>query len=191
MINGHAVTKHDHQQIHHQHQALSVSEPRRTMSNSILSAQAVSANGLHTNGAATVTPLPVGLGARSAVVMERKVAHHAPRRSEAPMFLDTAHTVLPIEFQGKEIMLEAHAYEDESVSYQAMALVHRQEGAKPRRAARARPLRLRDRRHLPFAALRLLPAAAEGAGAGRPPAHTASSSICRITRAAASASSTR
>lgn len=46
------------------------------------------------------------------------------------MFLDTARTVLPIEFQGKEVMLEAHAYEDESVSYQAMALVHRQDGAK-------------------------------------------------------------
>ena len=45
------------------------------------------------------------------------------------MFLDTAHTVLPIEFQGREVMLEAHAYEDDSVSYQAMALVHRQEGA--------------------------------------------------------------
>ena len=46
------------------------------------------------------------------------------------MFLDTAHTVLPIEFNGKEVMLEAHAYEDDSVSYQAMALVHRKEGAK-------------------------------------------------------------
>lgn len=45
------------------------------------------------------------------------------------MFLDTARTVLPIEFQGKEVMLEAHAYEDDSVSYQAMALVHREEGA--------------------------------------------------------------
>lgn len=100
------------------------------MSNSMLSAQAASANGLHTNGAATITPLPVGLGARSAVVMERRNAHHAPRRSEAPMFSDTARTVLPIEFQGKEIILEAHAYEDESVSYQAMALVHREEGAK-------------------------------------------------------------
>lgn len=99
------------------------------MSNSSLSAQAVSANGLHSNGVASVTPLPVGLGARTAVVMERKVAHHAPRRSEAPMFLETAHTVLPIEFQGKEIVLEAHAYEDDSVSYQAMALVHRQDNA--------------------------------------------------------------
>jgi GTP cyclohydrolase II len=46
------------------------------------------------------------------------------------MFVDTAHTVLPIEFEGKEVMLEAHAYEDESVSYQAMALVHRREGAR-------------------------------------------------------------
>lgn len=99
------------------------------MSNSMLSAQPVSANGLHANTTATVTPLPVGLGARSAVVMERKVAHHVPRRSEAPMFVDTARTVLPIEFQGKEIILEAHAYEDESVSYQAMALVHRQDDA--------------------------------------------------------------
>lgn len=43
------------------------------------------------------------------------------------MFVDTARTVLPIEFQGKELILEAHAYEDESVSYQAMALVHRTE----------------------------------------------------------------
>lgn len=50
------------------------------------------------------------------------------------MFVDTARTVLPIEFQGREIILEAHAYEDESVSYQAMALVHRSDevsGAAP------------------------------------------------------------
>ena len=46
------------------------------------------------------------------------------------MFSDTARTVLPIEFQGKEVILEAHAYEDESVSYQAMALVHRQDNGK-------------------------------------------------------------
>ena len=45
------------------------------------------------------------------------------------MFLDTAHTVLPIEFQGREVLLEAHAYEDESVSYQAMALVHKTDNA--------------------------------------------------------------
>lgn len=100
------------------------------MANSILAAQAVSATGMPLNGSATVTQLPVSLGARSAVVMERKVAHHVPRRSEAPMFVDVARTVLPVEFQGKEVILEAHAYEDESVSYQAMALVHRQEGDK-------------------------------------------------------------
>jgi GTP cyclohydrolase II/3,4-dihydroxy 2-butanone 4-phosphate synthase/GTP cyclohydrolase II len=98
------------------------------MSNSIHAAQAVSPNGIYSNGAATVTPLPVGIGARTAVVMERRSVTPAPRRSEAPMFVDTAHTVLPIEFQGKEVILEAHAYEDESVSYQAMAVVHRQEG---------------------------------------------------------------
>lgn len=46
------------------------------------------------------------------------------------MFQDTARTVLPIEFQGKEIELEAHAYEDETASYQAMALVHRIENGK-------------------------------------------------------------
>ncbi len=41
------------------------------------------------------------------------------------MFRDIARTTLPIEFQGEEIELEAHAYEDDTVSYQAMALVHR------------------------------------------------------------------
>jgi GTP cyclohydrolase II/3,4-dihydroxy 2-butanone 4-phosphate synthase/GTP cyclohydrolase II len=49
-----------------------------------------------------------------------------------PMFLETAHTMLPVEFQGREVMLEAHAYEDDSVSYQAMAVVHRvKNGADP------------------------------------------------------------
>ena len=46
------------------------------------------------------------------------------------MFQDAARTILPIEFQGKEIELEAHAYEDETASYQAMALVHRIENGK-------------------------------------------------------------
>lgn len=41
------------------------------------------------------------------------------------MFLDVARTTLPIEFQGREVTLEAHAYEDETASYQAMAVVHR------------------------------------------------------------------
>jgi GTP cyclohydrolase II/3,4-dihydroxy 2-butanone 4-phosphate synthase/GTP cyclohydrolase II len=46
------------------------------------------------------------------------------------MFQDTARTVLPIEFQGREVQLQAHAYEDETASYQAMALVHRIENGK-------------------------------------------------------------
>jgi GTP cyclohydrolase II len=46
-------------------------------------------------------------------------------KADAPMFLETAHTTMPIEFQGREVMMEAHAYEDESASYQAMAVVHR------------------------------------------------------------------
>jgi len=41
------------------------------------------------------------------------------------IFMDVARTTLPIEFHGKEVLLEAHAYEDDSISYQAMALVHR------------------------------------------------------------------
>ncbi|MGI9524660.1 MAG: GTP cyclohydrolase II [Hyphomicrobiaceae bacterium] len=44
---------------------------------------------------------------------------------QSEMFRDIARTNLPIEFQGREVVLEAHAYEDETVSYQAMALVHR------------------------------------------------------------------
>lgn len=47
---------------------------------------------------------------------------------ETAMFLETAHTTLPIEFRGREVELEAHAYEDESASYQAMAVVHRTAG---------------------------------------------------------------
>jgi len=58
--------------------------------------------GVHVNGQ------PVGRGDR-----------------QSPMFSDTAHTVLPVEFQGREVLFDAHAYEDDSASYQAMALVHR------------------------------------------------------------------
>ena len=45
--------------------------------------------------------------------------------AKEPMFQDVARTTLPIEFNGEEVILEAHAYEDDSASYQAMALVHR------------------------------------------------------------------
>ena len=45
--------------------------------------------------------------------------------SDTEMFRDIARTTLPIELDGEEIEMEAHAYEDDTVSYQAMALVHR------------------------------------------------------------------
>ena len=48
-----------------------------------------------------------------------------PEGSKKDMFVDVARTTLPIEFEGREVKLEAHAYEDETSSYQAMALVHR------------------------------------------------------------------
>ncbi len=44
------------------------------------------------------------------------------------MFVDVARTTLPIEFQGREVKLEAHAYEDDTSSYQAMAVLHRRGG---------------------------------------------------------------
>ncbi|MSO65534.1 MAG: GTP cyclohydrolase II [Alphaproteobacteria bacterium] len=44
------------------------------------------------------------------------------------MFQDTASTALPIELNGREVLFEAHAYEDKSASYQAMALVYRKHG---------------------------------------------------------------
>ncbi len=46
-------------------------------------------------------------------------------RAEALMFRDRAQTVLPIEFKGQVVELEAHAFEDDTAAYQAMALVHR------------------------------------------------------------------
>jgi GTP cyclohydrolase II len=40
-------------------------------------------------------------------------------------------TILPIEFQGKELHLEARAYQGTDPTCQAMALIHRPKGAKP------------------------------------------------------------
>lgn len=100
------------------------------MSNPILSAHPATNGVLSRAGTATVTPLPVFNVSKSVALRARKVESPAVHRPESPMFLDTAHTVLPIEFQGREVLLEAHAYEDESVSYQAMALVHRDEANK-------------------------------------------------------------
>lgn len=45
------------------------------------------------------------------------------------MFDEIAQTILPVEFRGSEVRFEAHAFEDGSSSYQAMALVHRGPGA--------------------------------------------------------------
>jgi GTP cyclohydrolase II len=50
--------------------------------------------------------------------------------AKAPMFLDRADTILPMEYRGTEVLMEAHAYEDDSASYQAMALVYRKLGLK-------------------------------------------------------------
>lgn len=54
-----------------------------------------------------------------------------PEDTTTDMFVDVARTTLPIEFQGREVKLEAHAYEDETTSYQAMAVVHRKAKTPP------------------------------------------------------------
>jgi len=100
------------------------------MSNPQLSAIPVTNGALPLGTARNVTTLPLANGAKAVALRARKAETSSATRPETPMFLDTAHTVLPIEFQGKELVLEAHAYEDESVSYQAMALVHRTEAGK-------------------------------------------------------------
>jgi GTP cyclohydrolase II len=53
------------------------------------------------------------------------VGSKQPKGNNRDMFVDIARTTLPIEFEGREVKLEAHAYEDETSSYQAMAVVHR------------------------------------------------------------------
>ena len=47
----------------------------------------------------------------------------------ADMFDEIARTVLPVEFRGEEVVFDAYAFEDDSSSYQAMALIHRGEKA--------------------------------------------------------------
>ena len=47
------------------------------------------------------------------------------QKAAAATFRDTARTILPVEYKGREILFEAHAYEDDSASYQALALVYR------------------------------------------------------------------
>lgn len=50
------------------------------------------------------------------------------RKPATAAFRDTARTILPVEYKGREISFEAHAYEDDSASYQALALIHRLPG---------------------------------------------------------------
>ncbi len=64
--------------------------------------------------------MPCGKPQTSAAVTEGE---------DRPVFDEIAKTVLPIEFRGSEVRFEAHAFEDDSSSYQAMALVHRGENA--------------------------------------------------------------
>src|SRR5690606_12276252 len=46
-------------------------------------------------------------------------------QGDTPSLRDRARTGLPVEYQGREVVFEAHAYEDDSASYQALALVYR------------------------------------------------------------------
>ncbi len=108
-----------------------VSEARQSMADNSGSAQAASAGASTLVAKPSVVPLNYGLGSDAAGALVRRVRQKAAHRSENPMFQDTAHTVLPIEFRGQELLLEAHAYEDDSVSYQAMALVHRDDDLQP------------------------------------------------------------
>jgi GTP cyclohydrolase II len=80
-------------------------------------------DGIATNAVATVAVAPARPGG---VIPSADLDDGAGTvGAEASMFQDVAQTVLPIEFQGREVHLEAHAYEDDTTSYQAMALVHR------------------------------------------------------------------
>lgn len=74
-----------------------------------------------------------GHGARAAVrgASEVKVPFlvgsmsNEDKKGNTALFEDMAKTTLPVEFRGQQVTFEAHAFEDDSSSYQAMALVHR------------------------------------------------------------------
>lgn len=53
----------------------------------------------------------------------------AGKKGNTTLFDDMAETRLPVEFRGRHYTFEAHAFEDDSTSYQAMALVHRTDKA--------------------------------------------------------------
>ncbi|MEM1307644.1 MAG: GTP cyclohydrolase II [Pseudomonadota bacterium] len=59
-----------------------------------------------------------------------------PKKGDASAFEDIAETTLPVEFNGQQVEFKAYGFEDDSSSFQAMALVHRTEAA----AADALPL---------------------------------------------------
>jgi len=100
------------------------------MSDPILSAESASAKARAAGGGGASRVSSIG---SSPGILARRWAgaeRYSALRPETQMFQDTARTMLPIEFQGREVQLEAHAYEDETASYQAMALVHRIENGK-------------------------------------------------------------
>jgi GTP cyclohydrolase II len=74
-----------------------------------------------------------GHGARAAVRRASEVKlpffvealSNERRKGNAALFEDMAYTTLPVDFRGQQVTFEAHAFEDDSSSYQAMALVHR------------------------------------------------------------------
>lgn len=91
------------------------------------------------NVKATVAANGFGHGARAAV--RRASGIKAPffvgtseteqEKGNTALFDDIAQTTLPIEFRGRQVTFEVHAFEDDSSSYQAMALVHRAPDCKP------------------------------------------------------------
>jgi GTP cyclohydrolase II/3,4-dihydroxy 2-butanone 4-phosphate synthase/GTP cyclohydrolase II len=69
---------------------------------------------------------PAGAGVRffetiSGATNSKAAVARAP--FDPSTFRDVARTILPVEFRGREVKFEAHAYEDDSASFQAMALV--------------------------------------------------------------------
>ncbi len=79
-------------------------------------------NGEHDEAAQTRA---AGLRRAPVLVHDADQVTHGP---ESHLFDDIAKTTLPVEFRGQQITFEAHAFEDDSSSYQAMALVHRAPG---------------------------------------------------------------
>ena len=57
----------------------------------------------------------------------------------------TAQTILPIEFRGQELKVEARAYQGTDPDFQALVLVHREKQEVNETAGRPRPQRLRHR----------------------------------------------